>query len=235
MATQRRAVLSNSPNVSFIFPGWRRPATPLTMMDSFFSGFILSFGLIAAIGAQNAFILKQGLLRQHVFLLCTLCALSDALLITAGVGGFSFITQKLPQAISIANHAGALFLFFYGAKSFYAFLTTSHHLTPTAKNRAYLPAVVATWAGITWLNPHVYLDTVILLGSASTHYQSQEWFFALGAATASFAFFYSLGYGARLLTPIFKKNITWKILELAIAIIMWRLAWNIAAHAPALN
>ncbi|MDI9313358.1 MAG: LysE/ArgO family amino acid transporter [Hydrotalea sp.] len=206
-------------------------------MNSFLSGFGLSFGLIAAIGAQNAFILRHGLLRQHVFLLCGLCALSDTILISLGVGGFSLIIAQFPQAIAIASYGGAAFLFFYGAKSFYAFLSVNHHLDASGDKKSSLPAVISTWAAITWLNPHVYLDTIVLLGSASAPYHplGQEWLFAGGAACASFAFFYSLGYGARLLTPLFKKPITWKLLELAIGIIMWRIAWQVFAAAPPLS
>lgn len=194
------------------------------IMDSFTAGFFVSLGLIAAIGAQNAFILKQGLLRQYVFLLCSLCALSDAVLISSGVFGFAMLVDKVPLVLPVARYGGAAFLIFYGAKSFWACFKHNDAMVIGQRKTTTLKQLLGTWAAMTWLNPHVYLDTVVLLGSTSTHYGDKKWVFALGAAAASFAFFYTLGYGASLLAPLFKKPITWRILELGIGITMWSIA-----------
>lgn len=184
------------------------------------AGFSLGISLILAIGAQNAFVLKQGLKQQHVFVVCLICALSDAILISAGVAGFGAIVQKFPLIEQIARYAGTAFLFFYAAISFKSAITTDHALTAEGKEVGSMPTAVFTCLAFTWLNPHVYLDTFVLLGSISTQYEGQQLAFGVGAVTASFVFFFSLGYGAKLLIPIFKKPLSWKILEFAVGIVM---------------
>lgn len=196
-------------------------------MDAFISGFGLSLSLILAIGAQNAFVLKQGIKQEHVFLVSFICALSDALLILAGVLGFGFLVEQFPALQTFAQYGGFLFLFFYGMKSFYSSWKMSHELEPEGENtRSRLKTVLLTLA-FTWLNPHVYLDTVILLGSVSTKFGSLAPLFGLGAMSASFGFFFSLGYGARILAPLFKKPIAWKILEALIGVVMLLLAFMV--------
>lgn len=194
-------------------------------MDAFISGFGLSLSLIFAIGAQNAFVLKQGIKKENVFIVSFLCAISDATLIFAGVSGFGYLVEQFPMLQTFARYGGFLFLLIYGLKSFYSAWTMSHELKPEGETpRSLLKTILLTLA-FTWLNPHVYLDTVILLGSVSTKFGELAVVFGLGAMSASFVFFFSLGYGARLLAPLFKKAIAWKVLEFLIGFIMITLAF----------
>lgn len=190
----------------------------------FVTGFSLGLSLILAIGAQNAFVLKQGLKRHYVFVVCAVCAISDAALITAGVSGFGVVIEKYPQVEQVARYAGAAFLFVYSFQSFRSAISSSHQLDPEGDANSSLTKTVLICLALTWLNPHVYLDTVVLLGSISTQYAPEQLSFGLGAVTASFVFFFSLGYGARLLTPIFHKPISWKILEALVGCIMLAIA-----------
>lgn len=193
-------------------------------MHAFLSGFALGLSLIVAIGAQNAFVLKQGLKGEHIFWVVLVCAASDALLISAGVSGFHVLVARAPWLTTLSRYAGAAFLFWYGARSFLAALRSAAVLAPAdAMPRTLLQTLAATLA-FTFLNPHVYLDTVVLLGSVSTQFAGQTLAFGFGAASASFVFFFSLGYGARLLRPLFARPITWKFLEALIGLIMWSLA-----------
>lgn len=196
-------------------------------MSGFISGLLLGLSLILAIGAQNAFILKQGLRREHVFILCTICALSDALLITLGVFGFTWIAAQLPAIESAARYGGAAFLFFYGARSFHAAFRSNATLEADATSGTPLATAVLACLAFTWLNPHVYLDTLVLLGSVSSQFPDEQRQFALGATSASFLFFYTLGYGARLLAPIFKRPEAWRVLEFLIGFVMWTLAFSL--------
>ena len=193
-------------------------------MTSFLSGFSIGFSLILAIGAQNAFVLKQGLKKQHVFLVCIICAASDALLISLGVTGFGVIIQQYPSIELIARYAGAAFLIFYSARSFLSAFQTSHVLNPADEVPASVSKAVLVSLAFTFLNPHVYLDTVVLLGSISTQFDSTKLQFTLGAVVASFVFFFSLGYGARTLIPVFQKPISWKVLEFIIGLVMLSIA-----------
>ncbi|MCS5592718.1 MAG: LysE/ArgO family amino acid transporter [Gammaproteobacteria bacterium] len=193
-------------------------------MTGFVSGFALSFGLILAIGAQNAFILKQGLRREYVFILCLICAISDALLIALGVFGFVLMVNILPAVSMIARVAGAIFLLVYGAISFYKAFKNNESLYANGASKTTLVSAVLTCLALTWLNPHVYLDTFVLLGAVSTQYPNEQYQFVLGASMASFIFFFSVGYGARFLAPIFNKPSAWKVLEFIIGGIMWIIA-----------
>jgi len=193
-------------------------------MQSYLSGFSLSLSLILAIGAQNAFILKQGLKKQHVFLVCSICAISDAVLITLGVSGFGAIVEKYPTAEQISRYAGALFLLGYSVKSFYSAYSINHSLNPANDAPSSTKKIALMCIAFTWLNPHVYLDTVVLLGSISTQFSAEIVEFTFGAVTASFVFFFSLGYGARVLIPIFNKPNSWKILEAFVGLLMLALA-----------
>lgn len=191
-------------------------------MSVFIEGLLLGFSLILAIGAQNAFILKQGLKRQYVFILCSICAFSDAILIGAGVYGFSWLA-KIDFILPIARFGGAAFLFVYGAKSLFAALKKNSALI-AKENEISLRSAIILVVAFTWLNPHVYLDTVFLLGSISTQFPTQKLEFASGAMASSFIFFFSLGYGARFLAPLFVRPITWRILDFLIALVMWFIA-----------
>jgi L-lysine exporter family protein LysE/ArgO len=196
-------------------------------MLSYISGFSLGLSLILAIGAQNAFVLKQGLKQQHVFLVCSLCAISDAILIAFGVSGFGAVLNKYPVIEQVARYAGAVFLFAYALKSFYAAYHYNHTLNPAKQVPSNTKKVVLSCLAFTWLNPHVYLDTFFLLGSVSTQFPDSKMVFAIGAMTASFVFFFSLGYGAKLLIPIFQKPLSWKILEILVGILMLIIAMSL--------
>lgn len=196
----------------------------------FFAGLSLGFSLILAIGSQNAFVLRQGLKKEYVFIVCLICSLSDALLITLGVSSFSMIITKAPWVEPVARYGGALFLLVYGIKSFWSAYTVQQGLLPSQKKNSSLAMIMATSLAFTWLNPHVYLDTVVLIGSVSTQYDGQAMSFAIGAIIASFIFFFSLGYGARVLTPWFQKPNAWKFLDVLIAIIMLSIAFNLVKN-----
>ncbi|RYG90697.1 amino acid transporter [Loktanella sp. IMCC34160] len=194
------------------------------MLGTFFTGFGLSFSLIMAIGAQNAFVLKMGLRRAHVLPLVLTCALSDAVLISVGVWGFAGVADVLPGLAPVMRWLGASFLIVYGALSFRAALRGGAALDPTADRGLSLGAAVLTCLAFTWLNPHVYLDTVVLLGSIAQGFPGQERAFGAGAIAASFAFFFMLGYGARLLAPLFARPMAWRVLDVVIGCVMWSIA-----------
>jgi len=195
------------------------------MFGAFASGFGVSLSLIMAIGAQNAFVLKQGIKQEHIFLICSLCAISDAILIFLGVFGFGYLIEQFPLLQDFARYGGFAFLLLYGLKSFYAAWKMSHALLPQEFPVSSLLKTVLLTLAFTWLNPHVYLDTVILVGSVSAQFGAQSHLFAIGAASASFVFFFSLGYGAQILAPLFQKALAWKVLEVIIGIIMLSLAF----------
>jgi len=187
------------------------------------TGFALGFGLILAIGAQNAFVLRQGLRREHVLAVVLTCAVSDAVLIAAGVAGFGWLAAEVPWLRAVMTWGGAAFLVVYGALSFRA-AASPGALRAAGTGGGSLRAAVLTCLALTWLNPHVYLDTVVLLGSVSAQYPGQALAFGAGAVTASFAFFFSLGYGARLLAPIFARPAAWRVLDVAVGLVMWGIA-----------
>jgi len=192
--------------------------------DAYFSGFSIGLSLILAIGAQNAFVLRQGLRGEHLLAVVLVCALSDALLILFGVGGFQQILRRAPWIDPIMRYGGALFLIVYAVKSLLSALRTQHGLSAANTAPASLGKTVLTCLALTWLNPHVYLDTVVLLGTVSTRFAPAQYVFAFGAMTASFAFFFSLGYGATLLRPLFANPKAWRVIELLIALMMGWLA-----------
>lgn len=196
-------------------------------MLSYLSGFSLGLSFILAIGAQNAFVLKQGLKRQHVFLVCIICAASDALLISLGVSGFGEVVSKFPSVEVIARYGGALFLGIYALKSFISSFQNAHSLKPSGDVPESALKTAAMCLAFTWLNPHVYLDTFVLLGAISTKYETTKLQFGLGAISASFIFFFGLGYGARALIPFFQKPTSWKILEFTIGIVMLIIAGSL--------
>ncbi len=155
------------------------------------------------------------------------CAVSDALLISAGVAGFGAVTAKYPNIVTLAKIAGALFLLGYGLQSLYASVSKSHALIQDSSSVSSLKKSLMLCFGFTWLNPHVYLDTLVLVGMVSTGADSKVEF-GLGAVSASFVFFFSLGYGARLLSPLFAKPKAWNILDALVGVLMIYLAWHLA-------
>jgi L-lysine exporter family protein LysE/ArgO len=194
------------------------------MTTAFIPGFLLGFSLIVAIGAQNAFVLRQGLRREHVFAICAVCAGSDAVLIAAGVAGFGALVNAAPWLAPAMRFGGAAFLLAYALRSLWSAWRNPGALNPSADVQKSLSATLLTCLAFTWLNPHVYLDTVVLLGSVSTRYAGQRMAFALGAITSSFLFFFALGYGARLLRPLFADPKAWRVLDAVIGITMALLA-----------
>lgn len=195
-----------------------------------FEGFVLGASLIIAIGAQNAFVLRSGLARRHVFPVATVCALSDAILIVAGVAGLGILVQRLPWLLAIATFGGAAFLVAYGAFSFRRALRPEA-LKAAPDDRAGLVAAVTTVLALTWLNPHVYLDTVVLIGALSARYEpSAATAFGVGAVLASFVWFYGLAYGARLLAPLFARPRAWQVLDILIGLVMWAIAARLIAE-----
>lgn len=194
------------------------------MISALFHGYLLSLSLILAIGAQNAFVLRQGLLREHIGWVVLVCATSDAILIAIGVAGFGAISTTLPLLGEMMRWGGALFLFVYGALRFRAAFQGGAALRPQDTTKASLGRVLMTCLILTWANPHVYLDTVVLLGSIAAQYAPYGLFFGIGAAVGSFSFFVVLGYGARLLGPIFAKPRAWVYLEVIVGLTMWMIA-----------
>lgn len=194
------------------------------MIVAAIAGFFLGLSLILAIGAQNAFILRQGLRREHVLPLVLTCAISDAILIAAGVAGFATVLSRLDWLEPALRYGGAAFLLTYALRSAHSAWTGGNSMRAGEAAGTSLRTALLTCLAFTWLNPHVYLDTVVLLGSISTRYAGHEVAFALGAMTASFCFFFTLGFGARLLAPLFAKPMAWRILDAVIALIMASIA-----------
>ncbi len=194
------------------------------MIASAIAGFATGLSLILAIGAQNAFVLRQGLRREHVGVVVTICAVSDAVLIAAGVMGLGVLTTRVPWLDPVARYGGAAFLLAYGALAFRSAWNGSSALraadgaTPQSLGR-----VVATCLALTWGNPHVYLDTLVLMGAISAQWDARG-AFAIGGVVASLSFFAALGYGARLLAPIFDRPGAWRGLDLVVGGIMWAIA-----------
>ena len=189
------------------------------------AGFFTGLSLIIAIGAQNAYVLRLGLMRHHVFAAVLFCAVSDAILIIAGVAGLGAVIQQLPLLLEVFRYAGAAYLIWFGSGAVRRALKPS---SLEAQGEA-LPLIktLGTMAALTWLNPHVYLDTVILLGSIGNQFVPNQWWFALGAATASFVWFFSLGYGAKLLSRYMASVRFWQVLDSLIAVVMFAIALSL--------
>lgn len=201
------------------------------LLSAVFAGFALGGSLIVAIGAQNAFVLRMGLLRRHVFPLCLTCAVSDALLITLGVAGMGALVAANPGILKLLSLAGAVFLLAYAG------LSVRRALAPEAihvggETPQSLGKAMVTVLTFTFLNPHVYLDTVALIGSFSASYrETARLLFGAGAVLASFVWFFGLGYGASLLTPFFAKPSAWRIFDSIIAIVMAALSFTLFRQA----
>jgi L-lysine exporter family protein LysE/ArgO len=194
------------------------------MIGAAATGFFTAFSLILAIGAQNAFILRQGILRSHIFALALFCAISDAILIAVGVVGFGAIVTFYPLLPIFMSLFGSTFLFLYGAIRLRKAWQGDYTLELAGQSMALRPALGIVFA-CTWLNPHVYLDTIALIGAVSTQYTGGDKIvFGIAASTASFIFFFGLGYGARILAPIMQTPFTWRVLDIIICCIMWVIA-----------
>lgn len=198
------------------------------MFEAAVAGYLTAFSLILAIGAQNAFVLRQGLRREHIGAVVAVCALSDAALIGAGVFGFRAVSRAVPWLAEAMKWAGVAFLLVYGAMRFAAARKGGEALRPAPGGSAPLAQVLATCLVLTWANPHVYLDTVVLIGSVSAQYAPHQLAFGIAAAAASLSFFSALGFGARLLAPVFARPAAWVWLEIGVGLLMWALAAGLA-------
>ena len=201
------------------------------MLHTYLQGFAIGLSLIVAIGAQNAFVLKQGLKKQAVFWVCFVCALSDSILVVLGITGFATVIQLYPELVDLAKWAGAVFLLWYGLQHAIQAFQSNQSLHAGSQNEIQLSKIIIVCLALTWLNPHVYLDTVVLIGSISTQFEQTKLYFALGVITASWFFFFSLGYGARVLIPVFENPKAWKVLDVVIALIMWSIAISLIMTA----
>lgn len=196
-------------------------------LSVYLTGLTMGLSLIVAIGAQNAFVLRQGLAGEHVFAVCLTCALSDAVLISLGVSGFGQMAAVMPSVEPAMRLFGAAFLAWYGAKSLYNAVRSSEALAAGGSASAGLAGTLAACLFFTWANPHTYIDTVMLLGAISTQFPGQEAAFAAGATTGSFVFFFALGFGAAVLRPLFARPAAWRVLETVIAVTMWTIAFQL--------
>jgi len=193
-------------------------------MNAYFAGLGASLGLILAIGAQNAFVLKQGLRREYILTVVLICTVSDALLIGLGVSSFHQILISMPWIEPLMRYGGALFLLIYGIKSMMAAWHSHEGLQASPDNKGSYWRVVLTALALTWLNPHVYLDTVLLIGSISSGFAGERLLFSAGAMSASFMFFFTLGFGAGTMRPLLSTPLAWRFIEVAVAFIMWLIA-----------
>lgn len=199
------------------------------MLTSLLAGLGSGLSLIVAIGAQNAFVLRQGIRHEHVGPVALLCALADALLIGAGVLGIGTLVERAPVVLDAVRWGGVAFLLCYAALALRRAVHTEVLRAGESGAGASLKAALTTAAALTFLNPHVYLDTVLLLGSiANQHGDDGRWVFAAGAAVGSFAWFFGLGYGARRLAPVFARPSAWRVLDGLIAVVMTLIALSLA-------
>uniref|UniRef100_UPI00404AE9F1 LysE/ArgO family amino acid transporter n=1 Tax=Candidatus Planktophila sp. TaxID=2175601 RepID=UPI00404AE9F1 len=198
-------------------------------MIAILPGLLTGFSLIIAIGAQNAFVIRQGLRREHVLLIVLICAISDAALILVGTGGLGRIIQGNQIALEIIRWFGVAYLTWFGLRSLRsAFKSQSLQVGEVLQARA--GDVARSALALTFLNPHVYLDTVILLGSVANQFESDRWFFALGACLASIIWFTTIGFGARSASRFMSKPIFWKILDSIIALVMFSIGITLAFY-----
>jgi L-lysine exporter family protein LysE/ArgO len=198
------------------------------VLEALVSGYLVSLSLILAIGAQNAFVLRQGLRREHVAVVVAVCAISDAILIGAGVAGFGALSAAVPWIGEAMRWLGVVFLLVYGALRFRAALKGGEALRPSDATAAPLGKVLATCLLLTWANPHVYLDTLVLIGSISAQHAPHQLAFGIAAALASLSFFSALGFGARVLAPVFARPVAWVWLEIVVGATMWAIAAALA-------
>ena len=196
-------------------------------MTAILPGFLTGLSLIVAIGAQNAFILRQGLLKKHVLVMVLICAISDATLIVLGVLGLGALISAVPWLLEVIRWVGVAFLVWYGSTSLKRFMK-NESLKAAETGSGNLKQTVLTTLALTFLNPHVYLDTVIFIGGVANQFGDQKWMFVVGAVTASFIWFFSLGFGASKASVVMSKPAFWKILDVFIAAVMFSLAITLA-------
>jgi len=192
-------------------------------------GFLTGMSLIVAIGAQNAFVIRQGLLRSHVLLVVIVCSVSDALLIVLGTGGLGKVVQSNPNLLTFIRWFGVVYLTWFGIKSLRSAFK-ENQLLATGQAEISWKRILTTVLALTYLNPHVYLDTVIFVGSIANQFEGDKWFFALGASLASVVWFSTIGFGARAASHLMSKPIFWRILDISIALIMFSIALTLAIY-----
>lgn len=198
-------------------------------MLAFIPGLLTGLSLIIAIGAQNAFVIRQGLTKQHVFLVVAICAIADAVLIFLGIAGLGALISGLPWLLEIIRWFGVVYLTWFAIRSIMS-LVKKQSMDASGGQSLSRKKVIAAVLGFTLLNPHVYLDTVILLGSIGNQFGADRWFFATGAAVGSVLWFSALGFGARSAAGLMSKPIFWKILDLIIAVVMLSIAAFLAFY-----
>ena len=199
------------------------------MVIALVPGFLTGLSLIIAIGAQNAFVIRQGLSRSHVLLVVLVCAASDALLIFLGTGGLGTLIQSKPDLLEFIRWFGVLYLSWFGLKSLRSVFSSQSLEVGDGASSTRKTAIFSV-LGFTFLNPHVYLDTVILLGSIANQFEDDRWFFALGASTGSFIWFAAIGFGAKAASRFMSRPIFWKILDSIIALVMFSVAIFLALY-----
>ena len=202
------------------------------MFSAFITGFFLGLSLIVAIGAQNAFVLRQGILRQHIFYIALFCSISDSILIVIGIVGISYLLNDFINEYSIIIYGfSALWLFTYGVIRIISAFRMESSINPKGPESKSLLNAISIIANFTFANPHVYLDTMILIGSLSQQFiEINQIFFAIGACTASFVWFFSVAYGAKLLSPLMQKPSHWAFLDLLIALIMFIIVFKLISN-----
>ena len=197
-------------------------------MNAYWAGLAASLGLIIAIGAQNAFVIRSGLARNHTLWVVLICAFSDTALIFAGVGGLGAVVQAVPLLLVILRWGGVAYLTWFGVKTAISVLKSQHLDADGSPARLSLKQAILTCLMMTYLNPHVYLDTVIFLGSIGNQFGAGRWLFAAGGATASWVWFSGIGFGARAASKLLAKPVFWKVLDTVIALMMFSLAGILA-------
>lgn len=196
-------------------------------MNAAIAGLTTGLSLIVAIGAQNAAVLRLGLQRSGVAIAVAICIATDCALIAAGTAGFGTVVHAVPAALDVLPWLGVAYLLVVAVRSFRAALRGGH-LDAAASAAPSTRAIVVSTLGFTFLNPHVYVDTVLLLGSVSSHYGSHRWWFALGAATGSVLWFSCLGFGARLVAPLLGSDLVWRVVDVVIGCVMVVVAISLA-------
>lgn len=199
-------------------------------MTALLPGFVTGLSLIIAIGAQNAFVIRQGLTRKHVLLVVAICAVSDAALILLGVAGLGALISGLPWLLEIIRWFGVLYLTWFGIRSLRS-ASKVQVLDASGFQSGNAKTVVMSVLGFTFLNSHVYLDTVILLGSIGNQFGPDKWWFALGAVASSFVWFSSIGFGAKAASRFMSKPVFWKVLDILIALVMFSIAILLAFYS----
>ncbi|WP_435299047.1 LysE/ArgO family amino acid transporter [Timonella sp. A28] len=193
------------------------------------AGFGFGISLIAAIGAQNAFVLRQGLTRRHVVPVIAVCVVSDWMLMGFGIAGFGTIVEQVPWLVNVMRVFGGAFLIFYGLQALRRAIRPAAMDAESRSARKPLLGVIGGALAVTFLNPHVYLDTIVLMGSIATGYEGQKWAFGTGAMLASLVWFVSLGLGSRYLQPFFARPKSWQVLDSFVALIMFAIAASIVS------